>query len=98
MAEYIERERARREFSLYFQDSEQLVGECDSLLCYLPNADVVEVVRCCECQYWESKNSINSQGICICGEMEMNYGGEFYPFRNDFCSYGAKMDGKGESE
>jgi hypothetical protein len=55
-------------------------------------ADVVEVVRCCECVYWESRNSINSQGICNCGNKEMNYGGEFYPLRNDFCSYGERKN------
>ena len=67
-----------------------------ALVCRQPAADVVEVVRCYECKYWESKNSINSQGICMCGNKDMNYCGEFYPFRNDFCSYGErKMDGKG---
>ena len=54
--------------------------------------DVVKVVRCCECVYWESKNSINSQGVCNCGNKEMNYGGEFYPLRNDFCSYGERKE------
>lgn len=43
MDEYIERERARNEFALYFQDSKKLVDECDSLICMLPAADVVEV-------------------------------------------------------
>ena len=50
------------------------------------------IVRCCECQYWESRNSINSQGICRCEKMDMNYSGEFYPFRNDYCSYGERKD------
>lgn len=85
--EYIEREQARREFAVYFMDSERLVDECDDLLRYLPTADVVEVRhghwnttdtilgRCCECS--------------VCGSLPtMEY---------RYCPYcGAKMDGKGE--
>ena len=55
-------------------------------------ADVVEVVRCCDCKYWQDKNSKGTQGICLCGEKDMNYGGEFYPFSNDFCSYGERKE------
>lgn len=57
-------------------------------------ADVVEVVRCKDCIYWKDKNSKGTQGICLCGEKDMNYGGEFYPFANDFCSYGERKDGE----
>lgn len=96
MAEYIERELAIQAVvdtpCRMAIDKGKVIRAVEGV----PLADVVEVVRCCECQYWESRNSINSQGICKCGNMEMNYGGEFYPMRNDFCSYGAKMDGKGE--
>lgn len=48
----------------------------------------VEVVRCKDCEYWQEKNSKGTQGVCLCGEKDMNYGGEFYPFANDFCSEG----------
>ena len=58
----------------------------------IKDADVVEVVRCKDCEYYEPKNSIGTQGICNCGEMEMNYGGKFYPFANDFCSYGTPKE------
>ena len=58
----------------------------------LPTADVVEVVRCNDCIYWQDKNSKGTQGICLCGEKDMNYGGEFYPFANDFCSYGKRKE------
>ena len=57
-----------------------------------PCADVVEVVRCKDCKYWQDKNSKRTQGICLCGEKDMNYGGEFYPFANDFCSYGTPKE------
>ena len=55
-------------------------------------ADVVEVVRCEYCEYWQDKNSKGTQGICLCDEKDMNYGGEFYPFANDFCSYGKRKE------
>lgn len=61
-----------------------------------PTADVVEVVRCKDCKYWRSKNSKDTQGICVCGDMDMNYGGEFYPFANDFCSYGERRETNAE--
>ena len=54
--------------------------------------NVVEVVRCKDCQYWQDKNSKGTQGICLCGKKDMNYSGEFYPFENDFCSYGERKD------
>jgi hypothetical protein len=55
--------------------------------------DVIKIVRCKDCRYWQDKNSIGTQGICNCGEMEMSYGGEFYPLANDFCSYGELKEG-----
>ena len=60
------------------------------------DADVAEVVRCKDCQYWQDKNSKGTQGICLCGEKDVNYGGEFYPFANDFCSYGTPKERGGE--
>lgn len=50
------------------------------------------VVRCKDCMYYRFKNSLGTQGICMCGEKEMNYNGEFYPFADDFCSYGEQRD------
>ena len=57
-----------------------------------PTADVVEVIRCKDCEYWQSKNSKDTQGVCLCGDKDMNYGGEFYPFASDFCSYAQKKE------
>ena len=56
----------------------------------MPTVDAVSVVRCKDCVYFNAKNSLETQGICMCGEKEMNYGGEFYPFADDFCSYGER--------
>ena len=59
-------------------------------------AELVEITRCKYCQYWQDKNSKGTQGICLCGEKDMNYGGEFYPFENDFCSYGTPKERGGK--
>ena len=61
-----------------------------------PTADVVEEVRCKDCKYWQDKNSKGTQGVCLCGDNDMNYGSEFYPFANDFCSYGTLKERGGE--
>ena len=50
-------------------------------------ADVVEVVRCKDCQH---SDLINCERWCTFHDAIMD--------DNDFCSYGAKMDGKGEGE
>ena len=61
-------------------------------------ANVVEVVRCKDCEYWQSKNSKDTQGVCLCGDKDMNYGGEFYPFASDFCSYAQKKESQVNNE
>ena len=45
MKEYIERDRARFEFERFFKEQETVQHDCDSLLCMLPAADVVERKR-----------------------------------------------------
>lgn len=55
-----------------------------------PTADVVEVVRCKDCKYWDTRDSKGIQGICLCGEKDFYYGSEFYPFADDYCSYGER--------
>ena len=49
----------------------------------LITVDVVEVVHCKNCVYF-------SDNICMCGEKRTSYGSEFYPYANDFCSYGRR--------
>ena len=100
MAEYIEREAFIRTLN-----SERVSGKMDGEQFHymqgnltglitasieakaLPTADVVEVVRCKDCKHFTA-------GYCcrdIKGRSQMHYMGD-----NAFCSYGAKMDGKGE--
>lgn len=53
---------------------------------------VNQMVKCKNCMFFSPKNSLGTQGFCQCEEKEYNYGGEFYPYQNDSCSYG-KMKG-----
>ena len=80
MAEYIDRERARNEFAVYFRDSKKLVDECDDLLCYLPTADVVEVVRCKDCESY-----ING----VCHKSEQRY---TWVDTDHYCGYGKRKE------
>lgn len=58
----------------------------------LPPADVTEVVRCKDCKYFLDKQKENHQGICMCGEKDTSYAADFYPYADDFCSYGERKN------
>ena len=89
MVEYIDRHSLKNDGHLcYHDDKGNVFYEVD----HAPIIDAVEVVRCNDCQYWQDKNSAGTQGICLCGEKDMNYGGEFYPLANDYCSYGERRN------
>ena len=55
-----------------------------------PAADVVEVVRCKDCQYWQDNNGGYPHEDCRWGKGET-------PDADDYCSFGAKMDEKVQS-
>ena len=98
--EYIEREKLKntvngwlKDDTGYFTDDER-----NSMLIFLsvienaPTADVVEVVRCKDCKHW---GGVTFGYICrrFSGTTLRNETRE-----TDYCSFGAKMDGKGEGE
>ena len=56
-----------------------------------PTADVVEVVRCRDCIYYQK---VATGGLCMCGDNKTSYAADFYPKENDFCSYGERKDGE----
>lgn len=56
------------------------------VLMNLPAADVVKVVRCKDCQYWD-KAMVNEKGFLICPASGMDITSD------DFCSYGERKDG-----
>ena len=87
MAEYIEREALMRNLKHFAP--EQLTPLIESLIQKQPAEDVVEVVRCKNCENYELMKATNSH---FCNE----FGG--YVKDEDFCSRGAKMDGKGGTD
>lgn len=83
MSEYIEREALMRNLKQFAP--EQLTPLIESLIQKQPAADVVKPVRCKDCKNYELMKATNSH---FCNE----FGG--YVKDEDFCSRGAKMDGK----
>lgn len=80
---------------------EPLIGTCtnDNVKLYdeiqkFPAADVVKVVRCKECKYWDAVKSPKHKGVGICAPPRKHLGG--YCFRRgatngeDFCSQGER--------
>lgn len=57
----------------------------ENLVISHPTADVQEIVRCKDCQYFDEA-TVNEKGFLICPASEMEI------TEYDFCSYGAKMD------
>ena len=52
----------------------------------VPTADVMPVVRCRECIYWEPASPTRTSGNC-------NRSFDIPAWANDFCSYGKRKDG-----
>lgn len=63
---------------------QQVVVAVDDLM-YLPTADVVEVVRCCNCEHL--KTNINKENYC---DIHSSTWDKFYVKLDDFCSYGER--------
>lgn len=87
MAEYIEREKVKDEllsWAVCLNHPEHLLKE--DALCVIdiiPAADVVEVVRCKDCRYWDDDRRCNGikNGLVV-----------EYTDEDDFCSYGERKD------
>lgn len=98
MAEYIERETLRKEIekaqtSLESNDDKvwnrnkpyfKGLAWANRLILDAPAADVVEVVRCKDCKYWDGEG--RCEGIRNGLILE-------YTDRLDYCSYGERKDG-----
>lgn len=63
-----------------------------SAIAQTPGEDVVEVVRCKDCKFFEKDDEFDMTGFCTCERITKNYGGEIYPYENDFCSYGERKE------
>ncbi len=100
MAEYIEREAAIKSAVCALHGVSQIVAvDVVEALEEAPAADVVEVVRCKDCEYSEmcfpcKAFGLEAPPVYVCRFGHRNR--EVLP--NDYCSCGAKMDGKGEGE
>ena len=84
MSEYIEREALMRNLKQFAP--EQLTPLIESLIQKQPAADVVEVVRCKDCKYWQDNNGGYPHEECKWSENET-------PDLDDFCSYGERKEG-----
>lgn len=101
MTEYIEREALLAEledeidFISPFYNAEQNQYFTMGLRCAyrdaqrFPAADVVEVVRCKDCKYWQDNNDGYPHQECRWGNYET-------PDPDDYCSYGELKDGDTE--
>ena len=98
MAEYIERKAAmlmpelpkeHRHYQTDNLDDAYGQGWDDALCCLerIPAVDVVPVVRCKDCKYWQDNNDGYPHEECRWGHGET-------PDANDFCSYGECREGK----
>lgn len=96
MPEYIEREKAYElartsELCSDFHRSMADLTSLKELLEDTPTADVVEVVRCCDCEHKQENPDINNTCYLTCN---LKYGiwGTIDP--TDFCSYGKRKEVK----
>ena len=86
MKEYIERADIKALLERYGATDDAM-----ALIDTIPAADVAEVVRCKDCQYYQDAKT-NKKGFLICPASGMEIG------ETDYCSYGARMDKEGEHE
>ena len=98
MAEYIEKARLLERLTDYYNctamdDTKPLsmrtAADCLSIIGGAPAADVVEVVRCKDCKYWQDNNDGYPHQECRWGNCET-------PDPDDYCSYGELKDGDTE--
>lgn len=92
MPEYIEREALLDDIDAAMQNTGMGVIVGQTLKRYVkrqPAADVVEVVRCKDCKYWQDNNDGYPHQECRWGNYET-------PDPDDYCSYGELKDGDTE--
>ena len=102
MSRYIEREAVMKTArDGYHSDFGKSMADLTSLREVLedtPTADVVEVVRCKDCKYWDKVKNPKHAGKGICISPNKSIGGyctrKGATLENDYCSLGAKKDGE----
>ena len=91
MAEYIERSEAVK---FVKQNTPHINGETtmecvERSIQNVPAADVVEVVRCKDCKYFDIEED-DALGTCMGKFVCISLGGELYPEPDYFCPYGER--------
>ena len=92
MKEYIERAKLLK--NLGYDEKRRadvLPGSTFDIVLKELAADVAEVVRCKDCQYYQNAK-INKKGFLICPASGMEI------TETDYCSYGARMDKEEEQD
>lgn len=87
MSEYIERSAVIDLITRRYELPELCTHEINSI----PAADVVEVVRCKNCRYYQDAK-VNEKGFLICPASSMEI------TEADYCSYGEHMDKEDKHE
>jgi len=77
-----------------------ILREIEAKICDMPAVDVVEVVRCKDCRYWDTRNFLPSPdgkryGECKCPEQGVEVGDSFDPEADFFCAYGERKTDNG---
>ena len=93
MKEYIERAAAIDICQKEYEERLRMADYCGDTVAWnigetiksIPAADVAEVVRCKDCQYYQDAK-INKKGFLICPASGMEIS------ETDYCSYGVRMD------
>ena len=84
MSDYIKREDAikamARGIGIPYTDFIEVAERC---MDDIQNADVVDVVRCKDCEYWDDHERCDFWSSIMSPQ---------YPEKNDYCSYGERAD------
>lgn len=95
MSDYIKREDALKAIEVCVNESVMpeewrsgMLDAYDEVKSYVPSADVVKVVRCKDCKWWDSE-----EHNCVIRD---SYGWDYKP--TDFCSYGEDAEEQEECE
>ena len=83
MARYIDANDFKREMEKYLPDDRELALK---VLKSIKTADVVEVVRCKDCEWWDRKNDHDEW--CHCNENDR----EGCWQADDYCSWGERRE------
>ena len=101
MAEYIEREKAIAICQSYYEHCLETHDYCGDSVAYdirtniqgLPTADVVPVVRCKDCVFWDTESTgFSDEHICKMHSIVAVH--SRYTNPTDYCSYGERQGNK----